>query len=199
MAIQLITPNPNITCIPGLCLVYVRETFGIGPKYPSAIAGWNASAYKHSDQQFPANASVPIWFSLSDNEFGHVALHQPDGSVWSSSSPTSTTPVHHPSLSDLLSYYGGRLSYLGWTEDIEGVRVVDASVGGMPLGTRVGGLNPLVAVHTLAPPSVTVAKRAGKVVQAMGMMVGTDEEAREAHVPKPKPSQIGKVFRHEDS
>lgn len=198
MAIQLITPNPNITCTPGLCLVYVRETFGIGPKYPSAIVGWNASAYRHTDQQFPANAAVPIWFTLSDNEFGHVALHQPDGSVWSSSSPTSTAPVHHPSLSDLLSYYGGRLSYLGWTEDVEGVRVVDAFVGGMPAGIRIGGGNPLLVTHTLAPPSGGVAKRAGKGIQAIGAVMGVDEEVREARASRPKPNQIGKVFPQEE-
>ena len=195
MAIQLITPNPNITCTPGLCLVYVRETFGIGPKYPSAIAGWNASAYKHTDQQFPANASVPIWFTLSDNEFGHVALHQPDGSVWSSSSPTSTTPVHHPSLSDLLSYYGGRLSYLGWTEDVEGVRVVEAFASSV----AIGGGNPLLVIHSLAPPSTDATKRVGKRVQATGVILGVDEETQEARVLRPKPSQIGKVFRHQDN
>lgn len=128
MATQLITPNPNIACTPGWCLVYVRETFGIGPKYPTAIAGWNGSSYKHQDQNFPAGVSVPIWFSLDDNPAGHVALLQPDGSVWSSSSPTSTIPVHHPSLASIINYYGGhRLNYLGWTEDIEGVQIMNGA------------------------------------------------------------------------
>lgn len=124
MTKQLITPNPNISCTPGMCLVYVRETFGIGPKYPTAFEGWNASTFKHTDQAFPDSAWVPLWFSLVDNPGGHVVLRQPDGSVWSASSPTETQPVHHASIEDLQSYYGGRLTYLGWTEDIEDIKIV---------------------------------------------------------------------------
>lgn len=127
MTNQNIIPKPQIPCTPGLCLVYVRETFGIGPKYPTATAGWVASKFKHKDQNFPSNVWVPLWFSLSDNPDGHVALRQPDGSVWSASSPTSHSPVHHPSLSSLLSYYKNRLTYLGWTEDIEDVRVLNVT------------------------------------------------------------------------
>ena len=79
---------------------------------------------RHEDESFPQNAWVPIWFSLADEPAGHVALRQPDGSVWSASHPTQTTPVHHESLQDILSYYGERLTYLGWTEDIEDTPVV---------------------------------------------------------------------------
>lgn len=131
MAMQFITPNPAIPCQPGWCLEYVRETFGIGPKYPTAIDGWNASGYKHLDQNIPDGVWVPLWFSLSDNPAGHVVLRQPDGSIWSASSPTATTPVHHTSITDLMSYYGGRLTYLGWTEDVEGVPVVSLSGAGV--------------------------------------------------------------------
>lgn len=125
MTSQLITPNPSIACKPGLCLVYVRETFSIGPKYPTAIAGWEASTTKHEDQKFPDDVWVPVWFSLSNDPAGHVALRQPDGGIWSSSHPTSTKPTLHKSLDDIESYYGGRLTYLGWTEDIEDVPVVE--------------------------------------------------------------------------
>lgn len=194
MASQLITPNPQIACTPGLCLVYVRETYGIGPKYSSAIAGWNASMHRHTDQNFPENAWVPIWFTLSDNEHGHVALRQPDGSVWSSSSPTGTTPVHHPSLSDLLTYYGGRLTYLGWTEDIEGVFVVDVSSGAINMRP---GTNRLVVTHALPLPVAGVMRRVNKGVQAMGIAADADE-ARDAESPRPKRSQVGRMFPHRD-
>ena len=124
MATQLITPNPNIPCTPGMCLEYVRKAFGLGPKHPSATEGWNVSTYQHRNQNFPADMWVPLWFSLTDDVNGHVALRQPDGSVWSSSSPTSNAPIHHASLRDLMAYYGGRLTYLGWTEDIENVMIM---------------------------------------------------------------------------
>lgn len=104
--------------------MYVQGTYGIGPKYPTAAAAWGASAYKHADQNFPDNIWVPIWFTLQDNPDGHVALRQPDGSIWSASSATDTTPVHHSSLADIEGYFGGRLTYLGWTEDVEDTLVM---------------------------------------------------------------------------
>jgi len=122
--IQLITPNPEISCSPGICLVYVRETYRIGPKYPTATSGWDASIYKHQDKSFPENMWVPVWFSLADNPAGHVALRQPDGSIWSASDPTADKPVHHSSLEDMEQYFNGRLEYLGWTEDVEDEPVV---------------------------------------------------------------------------
>lgn len=121
---QWIVPNPSISCNPGLCLVYVRETFNIGPKYPTARTGWESSMYKHENKRFPPDVWVPIWFLVSDNAAGHVALRQPDGTVWSASHPTDASPIHHESIEDLERYYSGRLHYLGWTEDIEGVQVV---------------------------------------------------------------------------
>lgn len=129
MASQLIIPNPNINCSPGMCLEYVRKTFSLAAKFPSATAGWNASNYQHADRDFPEGIWLPLWFSLSDNPDGHVVLRQPDGSIWSASSPTAATPVHHDSIEDLQNYYNGRLQYLGWTEDIEDVLVVEQAAG----------------------------------------------------------------------
>lgn len=123
---QVITPNPDVSCTPGYCLKYVQETFGIGPVYPTATAAFNASSSKHRDQDFPAGCWVPVWFSLQYEPAGHVALRAPDGSIYSSSHPTSTTPTHHASLAGLITYYAkaNPLTYLGWTEDVEGVLVV---------------------------------------------------------------------------
>lgn len=135
---QLITPNPNVPCTPNMCLQYVRQAAGIGAKYPSAIAGWNASPTQHRDQDFPANGWVPVWFTLTDNQYGHVVWRQPDGSIWSTSSPTSSIPVHHAGLDALIKYYGKdaqgriRLGYLGWTEDVEGKSVIKEVKGMTP-------------------------------------------------------------------
>ncbi|MCP1414419.1 hypothetical protein [Paenarthrobacter sp. A20] len=127
MTKQLITPNPNIKCYPGWCLMYVRQAFGLNGLYPSATAGWNAAKYKHQDRSFPAGGWVPVWFHLAKEPLGHVALMAPDGSVFSTSDP-SNTAHHHPNLDHLLSYYRALgPTYLGWSEDIEGVAVVGGS------------------------------------------------------------------------
>jgi len=122
--IQLVTPNPNIPCKPGWCLQYVRQTFGAPAVEPTATAGWANAKYRHEDWNFPGGCWVPVWFSLANEPAGHVALLAPDGSVYSTSDD-STTPHHHPNMADLIRYYWRNpLTYLGWSEDISGVRVV---------------------------------------------------------------------------
>lgn len=124
---QLITPSPNIACTPGWCKVYVEATFTIpaSGNYPTAISNWNGSQTKHQDQNWPG-LWFPIWFTVNGNADGHVALHAPDHSIYSSSSPTSHTPVHHSSLAAMQQYWnkGLLLNYLGWTEDIEYIKVI---------------------------------------------------------------------------
>jgi len=134
---QIITPNPHIPCKPGWCLQYVRQTFGLAGVYPSATAGWAASRTKHRDQNFPAGVWLPLWFFMEHEPLGHVVLRAPDGSIYSTSD-LSTTPRHHPNLAHLMAHYaywGLPLTYLGWTEDIEDVAVVDGSAGLAYAGT----------------------------------------------------------------
>ena len=130
--IQVITPNPDIPCTPGWCLQYVRQTYGLPARYSSATEAWNNSTSQHQDWDFPADCWVPVWFSLATEPAGHVALRTPDGSVYSSSDANTSTPHHHPSLDDLISYYaaGNPLTYLGWTEDVASYPVIaDSSIG----------------------------------------------------------------------
>lgn len=126
---QSIAPNPNISCSPGWCLEYVRRTFGLGVVNPTAISAWNASRTQHRDMNFPSGVWVPLWFQVRGVPEGHVVLRAPDGSIYSTSD-NSTVPHHHASLADLLAYYarGGvnarTLTFLGWTEDVQGTPVL---------------------------------------------------------------------------
>lgn len=123
---QLLTPTPNIPCKPGWCLQYVRETFGIEPGvYPTATSGWENAEFKHSDQEFP-DAWVPLWFSMEGVPAGHVVLRSPAGKIWSTTNAGQYTPRIHPSLDDLMAVYeraGLALTYRGWSEDIETIRI----------------------------------------------------------------------------
>lgn len=124
---QLITPNPHIPCLPGWCLQYVRQTFGLPAAYPTATAAWDASDTQHRGRDFPAGLWHPVWYGLGDKEpAGHVVLRAPDGTVFSTSD-NSTIPHHHPDLDDLENYYAGwgwPLTYRGWTEDVAGYSVI---------------------------------------------------------------------------
>lgn len=128
---QLVTPNPNIWCRPGWCLEYVRSAFGLPIVEPSATKGWEKAEYKHEDYDFP-DAWVPLWFSIDTIPEGHVVLRAPDGKIYSTSTNANSAYVH-PNLEHLIWFYGPRvepeyqltLRYLGWTEDISNVRVVE--------------------------------------------------------------------------
>lgn len=124
--IQLVTPNPNIPCVPGWCLQYVRQAFGAPVVEPTATAGWNNAKFKHRDWNFPAGMWVPVWFELATEPAGHVALLAPNGAVYSTTSPFSNLPTIHPNMAHLIAAYApyNPLTYLGWSEDISGVRVV---------------------------------------------------------------------------
>jgi hypothetical protein len=125
--LQAITPNPDITCKPGWCLAYVNQAFGPLPiRYGRAIDAWNGSSTQHSDTDFPVGVWVPVWFSLAMEPAGHVALRAPDGSIFSTSDSYGYTPHHHPDMADLIATYAANnpLTYLGWTEDVEGTPVI---------------------------------------------------------------------------
>lgn len=130
--IQLRQPNVNKPCTPGWCLVYVQDVFGIPAKQPSALADWQANTFNHADQNFPEGVAVPVWFSGKSGQlqqYGHVAVRMADGSVWSASHPTLRTPMHFASIDALNAYYSNQLIYLGWTEDVEDVRVIELTKG----------------------------------------------------------------------
>ena len=126
MFTQTITPNPHIPCEGGMCLKYVRETFGLPGGYPNATAAWNGSKTQHRDRNFPAGMAVPVWYELEKNVLGHVVLRMPDGSCYSTST-YNKFPYHHPSLEHLEAFYAHYdmpLVYRGWTEDVQDIPVI---------------------------------------------------------------------------
>jgi opacity protein-like surface antigen len=113
---QLIQPNLSVVGQNGECLVYVREVFRVSAKYATATAAWENAQYKHSGTP-PANA-VPIWFSWEAD--GHVAVWD-NGTIYSTTAQGDKT---FASIQALMDYIGGGIAYLGWSEDINNVRVV---------------------------------------------------------------------------
>lgn len=127
MATQLITPNPNIPAEEGMCLQYVRQSYGLPLRYGSATEAWNNSPSQHPDRDYPQGVWFPVWWALDKNVNGHVALVAPDGSVYSTSNLDPNPVKHHPSIADVeayYAYYGMTLTYRGWTEDVAGYPVI---------------------------------------------------------------------------
>ncbi len=125
---QLKQPNLSVVGEDGYCLAYVTEVFGIAPKYPTALAAWDAStALNHPSVTPPINVSVPVYFNY-DGPDGHVAVWH-EGTIYSTSAQGDKT---FPSISALTSWMGEGFVYLGWSEEVNGVRVVEAAPAPAP-------------------------------------------------------------------
>lgn len=123
---QLIQPNTNITYVGGLCLKAVQDAYGTDHPYPTAIAQWNDGQPQHTDLP-PAGVAVPIFFSMSGEPAGHVAINLTDGRVASSSEPGTHTGLYiHKDIADLVKYYSTvyKLNYLGWKEVVGTKKVI---------------------------------------------------------------------------
>lgn len=94
------------------------------------MAKWNANpgGGNHPGELPPSGLTVPVYFSLGDVANGHVAISLDDGSVASSTQPgLHPQGFIHPNLQNLINVYAkynGGCTYLGWSEYVGTVRVV---------------------------------------------------------------------------
>ena len=107
----------------GWCLVFVRSCFGVTALYPSAASAWFNARYKHpttSGASIPRG--VPVFWTGGSGGFGHIALSRGDGTCW-------TTDFKRPGQVDVARIDdigpGWGLTLVGWTEDVNGVRVYE--------------------------------------------------------------------------
>lgn len=131
---QLVTPNTDIAEKAGMCLSYSRRAFGAPAVEPTAWDAWTKAKYRHEDRVFPEGVAHPVWFYWKNKlpgdtvaqEYGHVAVRKADGKIWSS--PLSGVGrAWFNSVDDLVRAFGGGMRYVGWSEDISKVRVIEES------------------------------------------------------------------------
>lgn len=124
----------------GLCLVFVRNCYGIAAKYPSAAEAWKHAQHKHGpSNDIPTGA--PVFFSTPATVYGHVALYMGNGYYRTNYSAKGTVVT--------ATYGKGALAgmtMLGWAEDLNGVRVLPAPSSSGPAG---GGTHKVLPGETL--------------------------------------------------
>ena len=105
----------------GWCLVFVRSCFGVAARYPSATSAWQHAEHRHRTTDPDAiPRGVPVFWTGGSQGFGHVALSRGDGTCW-------TTDLIRPGhvdvapIAEVQRRWG--MPLVGWTEDINGVRV----------------------------------------------------------------------------
>lgn len=107
----------------GLCLKFVRTMFGVAGRYPTAYSAWQGAggakgANTHTLMAPPAN--VPVFWSGGAHGYGHIAIADGRGNVYSTDIRRKGKVDLVP-ISEIHRKWG--LKLLGWSETINGVRV----------------------------------------------------------------------------
>lgn len=140
---QLISPDLNTQGEVGKCLNFAERSYGTPIMYDNATEAWNATQFKHPNQDFPSGVAVLLWWSYWTTingvfaDYGHVASRLPDGRIFSSPYRVGTGQAFLNSIDELQRIYSNNgqhpLIYRGWTEDIATVRVVkEDNMNGIP-------------------------------------------------------------------
>jgi hypothetical protein len=116
--------NSYKTCEVGMCLKYVRTWLGIGSREASAIDAWNAATKKHKGDQHPPRGAPVFW---KGGQYGHIALAI-DNDNGRSTDTTTSGKVGTENGNWWKNNWG--YTYLGWTEDLNGVTIPYLKGGG---------------------------------------------------------------------
>jgi hypothetical protein len=100
----------------GLCLQFTRSVFGVGPRFASAVSAWDHAAHRHTGRP-PQGAVVPVFFR-TPSKYRHVAVVLGNGKVVSTNGAKISL---WSSVDQVATLFKG--PYLGWAEDLNGVRV----------------------------------------------------------------------------
>lgn len=112
--------SPKPTSEVGYCLRETRECLGVGAGAPDAISAWEAAKHKHPEtdpRKIPRG--VPVFWGGS--EHGHVALSSGFGGKCFSTDIRRAGYFDQVPIAEIEEKWG--LKLLGWTEDLNGVRV----------------------------------------------------------------------------
>lgn len=109
----------------GMCQKFVRDQCWRVPSlYGSAIDAWNGAKYKHPGDRNPPEGA-PTYYR--GGNYGHAVIFcgSAHGDKIRSTDCTSAYDVSDVPISWVEQHWG--YTYLGWTEDINGVRVINGS------------------------------------------------------------------------
>jgi hypothetical protein len=173
---QLKVPNLSISGVSNLCLVYVRSVFGIAAKYAYAWLAWQNTTAKHQNRDLP-DVCVALWFSYTATidgirrNWGHVAVWVPGKGIYST---TRTGVKLFAGIADVERHIG--CSYVGWSEDINGVSVAERMPEDQEPGHSPFEMPPIGSLFQLLPNKNSVMVRTT-------YKPGTPNKAGEIRVP----------------
>jgi LysM repeat protein len=145
---QLIGVDETVTDQAGWCARFQWKSFYCNSAidYETSIDCWNGSQSKHPVVEPPAGVSVPIYYSWRD--MGHSATWVAGKGVLSSPGEGYGQQWFR-SIEECGRYFGA--SYLGWTEDMAGVPVVQYIADPAPAPAPEPTPGPTVTTYTVVP------------------------------------------------
>lgn len=129
----MVTPNVNVPAESGWCLQYVDDGVNAPNRQPSATASWEyakRTGVAHPNEEPPNNVWVPVYYSIDSGRYaglGHVAWYYSDGKtakIYDSEYGARRRDRPYANGAELFQFMGYKMSYLGWSEAVDGVRVV---------------------------------------------------------------------------
>lgn len=127
---QAVAPNTGTQDNPGWCLRFTQTVYGAPVNYYCARDSWDGSDFKHTEAP-PSGVSVPVYWSWigtingETRDWGHIAALLPDGRVLSS--PLRWSDGYGQTIAGSIDEVSNMLgaTFLGWTEDMNTLRIVN--------------------------------------------------------------------------
>lgn len=127
------TPDVNVPAKSGWCLEYVDDGVNAPNRQPNATASWEyakRTGVAHPNEEPPNNVWVPVYYSIDSGKYaglGHVAWFYSDGKItkiYDSEYGSGRRNRPYADGAELFQFMGYKMSYLGWSEAVDGLRVV---------------------------------------------------------------------------
>ena len=134
---QLVVPNINTSARAGMCLQYVDDALNAPKRTATAQIAYETVKSKGwitADQNYPRSVWFVMFWSIDNNDYaglGHVALAYVDGN---GNLQIHDSEVHrgarspYGSLGEISNWFGSvgtRLTYLGWSIGVDGIKVIE--------------------------------------------------------------------------
>lgn len=131
---QKVIPDVNVPGESGGCLAYVDD--GINPpnRQPTAQTSWQLAKdmkVAHPNEEPPLNVWVAVYYEILNGRwagYGHIAWFYSDGhttQIYDSEYGCGNRSEPYSSGLDMYNYMGWQMRYLGWSEAVDGKRVVE--------------------------------------------------------------------------
>ena len=169
----LVPPRKWVIDGPGWCLRYAQSFFGAPAMYNSAWEAWEHQQFRHPASEPLPDVPVLIWFehwgtygptgAERYGNWGDVRIHVPGDAIYGAPiTGTASGTSRVGTIQEIERGIGAR--YVGWSEDINGLRVAEPYT--QPAPTPTGGL-PMYATYWTGP-TVSNTHISGRIVTDYG-------------------------------